>query len=289
MRVLHIQTDKIFAKEVRDIVEKNGFSYTCIWFRADMDEILDKVLEDHKYNFIIVDECISSLSVEHLINKVNAKGVIRPSIVVISSQHDFNTKKYYFQLGIMAFFNKKDFDRNRFEKYLQTVKYDIEMINFLKNFHIAVIDDSKLSLNIIKNNFSSSGIFDVDYYQDSAKFLKCTQKYDLFLIDLLMPIYDGETLTNYIREKDHEAIIILITAYNNGQIIPHCLSIGADDFMIKPFDYNLFMLRIHSCISRYKMRKELIIKNRKLFDLAIKDNLTGIYNRTYFTDIYKKK
>ncbi len=53
---------------------------------------------------------------------------------------------------------------------------------------------------------------------------------DLFLIDLVMPERMGDDVIVAIRSRNPQGIIILVTAYNNGDILPHCLSLGADDF-----------------------------------------------------------
>ena len=288
MRVLHIETDKVLSPVIRRIVEKNGFSYMKVHLENITDKAIDYILQRDEYSAVILDQCVLGL-VEKLINIMNTRGMIHPSIITISSQQDFNLKKRYFELGVMAHFDRENFAEHRLEQYLQTIKNELETVEFFKEFHVAVIDDSELSLDTIRKFFINAGTHNVDYYQESAEFLNSKRRYDLFLIDLVMPVYDGEALTSYIRKTDSEAIIILMTAYNNGQIIPHCLSLGANDFMTKPLEYNSFMLRIQSCISRYKMQKEIIYKNNELFEMAIRDNLTGIYNRTYFSQIYEEK
>ncbi|MDQ0203719.1 diguanylate cyclase [Pectinatus haikarae] len=286
MRVLHIETDKDFSHRIQKLVEKNGFSYTKIYFYKETNDFFGKLFDETEYKLIILDQFMPALPVESLIDKINAKGIVCPSIIVISSQKNFEMEKHYSQLGVMAYFDKEQFDQYRFEKYLQTTKAEIETTEFFKTLSIAVIDDSTFCLKIIEKIFLDSKITKVDYYHDSTEFINCQKQYDLFIVDLVMPVYCGEVLINYIRNINRNAIIILMTAYGNGQVIPHCLGLGADDFIIKPIDYNLFMLRLHSCVSRYRMKKELISKNNRLTRLAEKDNLTGMYNRTYFTKVY---
>lgn len=288
MRVLHIVSDKSFAQKIQKLVEANGFSYVQLCFGRETDEVFDEVFAETEYKLIVLDQFAPSLPVRELLAKIKAKNLDVPSIIVVSAQHDFEKEKYYSQLGIMAHFTKADFDEKRFAKYLQTIKAEAGNTAFLEAMRIAVLDDSRFNLDVIKQIFAAADIQKVDYYQDAAKFVEEKKQYDLYLVNLGMPGYCGEVLVNYIRQFNSEAIIILMTAHDNKQIIAHCLSLGADDFIMKPIDCKLFMLRINSCINHHKMKKELILKNNELLELAEKDNLTNIYNRTYFTKRYKE-
>lgn len=125
---------------------------------------------------------------------------------------------------------------------------------------IAVVDDSLFSLEVIK----------------------------LYLIDLVMPEIDGEELIHRIREANDRAIIILITTYGDGKTIPHCLSIGANDFIIKPLEVKLFMMKIHACIHQFKLQELNDLNTEKLYEMATRDALTGIYNRAYFYEMFQK-
>ena len=104
-------------------------------------------------------------------------------------------------------------------------------VQSLQKMKIAVVDDSRFSLKIIKDFFDKSLVPNVDYYNDSQEFAESDLKYDLFIIDLVMPIYDGEDLIYKIREDNKESIIILVTQYGDAKAIGHCMSIGGDDFV----------------------------------------------------------
>lgn len=111
----------------------------------------------------------------------------------------------------------------------------------------------------------------------------------IYMFDYVMPKFDGEDLIYKIREQSLDSMIILVTAHDNQKTIAHCLGIGADDYILKPLDEKLFMLRIISCLHKLKIKKENINSNKMLFELATRDNLTGLYNRNYFVDMYSKK
>lgn len=285
MRLLHIEEDELFSRKIKKIVEDNGFMYLNT---ESYDEAI-KIITELDIKLLITSESLRGNSCEYVINKIrNSKNQLLP-IIVISDNPDYEAKTRYFELGIMSYLNKLPFIEARFEKYIQTVKRDLELIEELKELKIAVVDDSSFSLSVIKGFFDVYGICSVDYFQNSDEFMKSAKNYDIFLIDYVMPIFDGEELIYKIREENLDSMIILVTGYDSQKMIAHCLSIGADDFILKPLDIKLFMLRVVSCLKQFKINKENENKSKILFEMATKDALTGAYNRNYFTDAFDKK
>lgn len=285
MRLLHIEEDELFSRKIKKIVEDNGFMYLNT---ESYDEAI-KIITELDIKLLITSESLRGNSCEYVINKIrNSKNQLLP-IIVIADNPDYEAKTRYFELGIMSYLNKLPFIEARFEKYIQTVKRDLELIEELKELKIAVVDDSSFSLSVIKGFFDVYGICSVDYFQNSDEFMKSAKNYDIFLIDYVMPIFDGEELIYKIREENLDSMIILVTGYDSQKMIAHCLSIGADDFILKPLDIKLFMLRVVSCLKQFKINKENENKSKILFEMATKDVLTGAYNRNYFTDAFDKK
>ncbi|WP_196605638.1 diguanylate cyclase [Pectinatus haikarae] len=285
MLLLHFENDKSFSKRISDIAMQEDFSYE----RTDEFEQASRRISEKKFDLLVIDQDIHRILKNDFIKKLTSTGFVYPPVIIITAKDNLRIKKQCFNMGIMAYFKKDQFNSASFVRYLQTIKKERENINLIKTFKIAVIDDSRFSIEIIKTFFNTHGICNVDYYQKPSEFLKHAMEYNFFLIDLVMPEYNGDDVISYIREKNEEAIIILVTAYNNENILPHCLSVGANDFVLKPLDFKMFMARIKSCVSQYYLKKELLSKNEKLFNLATKDALTGLYNRIYFIETCQNK
>ncbi|MGL5258094.1 MAG: diguanylate cyclase [Proteocatella sp.] len=285
MRLLHIEKDQTFSRYIKKIVEDNGFMYLNTEAYEDAVDIIDKL----EINLLIITDVKGEDICEKVIHNIRRSGNQLLSIIVIAEDPDYDKKTSYFEKGIMSYLTKTPFIETRFEKYIQTVKRDLELIEELKSLKIAVVDDSSFSLSVIKNFFNVYGVSNVDYFQSSDEFMKNSKNYDIFLIDYVMPIFDGEELIYKIREENLDSMIILVTGYDSQKMIAHCLSIGADDFILKPLDIKLFMLRVISCLKQFKINKENQNKSRILFEMATKDSLTGAYNRNYFIDSFEKK
>lgn len=91
------------------------------------------------------------------------------------------------------------------------------------------------------------------------------------------------------REKNQKTISNYILDLNRDKMLSYCLSFDAEDFVRKPFDFKLLMAGIQDCVSQFRLDKEVVVKNERLFELATRDEGTGFYNPLYLMDVYKKK
>ena len=77
-----------------------------------------------------------------------------------------------------------------------------------------------------------------------------SEKFDLCILDLMMPKKDGFTLAKEIRARDEDTPIIFLTAKSMKQDIIKGFTIGADDYMTKPFSMEELLLRIQAILKR---------------------------------------
>lgn len=76
------------------------------------------------------------------------------------------------------------------------------------------------------------------------------EKFDICLLDVMMPEMDGFTLGKKIREVDVTVPFVYITAKSLKEDMKLGYEIGADDYIIKPFDSELLILKIKAILSR---------------------------------------
>lgn len=93
-------------------------------------------------------------------------------------------------------------------------------------------------------------------------FLK--DKYDLCVLDVMMPKKDGFTLAMEIRNINTEVPIIFLTAKDLKEDILQGFKIGADDYLTKPFSMEELVSRINAILRRVKGKKEKEITMYKL-------------------------
>lgn len=78
------------------------------------------------------------------------------------------------------------------------------------------------------------------------------EKFDICLLDVMMPEMDGFTLGKKIREIDPSVPFVYITAKSLKEDMKLGYEIGADDYIVKPFDSEVLILKIKAILSRSK-------------------------------------
>lgn len=119
--------------------------------------------------------------------------------------------------------------------------------------------------------------YGVDSAANGPDGLKLAQsgKFDLVLLDIMLPGMDGYEICNRIREHDRNQPIIMLTAKTSDDEIVEGLKLGADDYVGKPFSIQQLVLRIEAVLRRSKSGIELA-RIIRIGGLEIDtDNLSG--------------
>ena len=100
-------------------------------------------------------------------------------------------------------------------------------------------------------------------------------RFDLILLDIMLPGIDGYEICDRIREDDRDQAIIMLTAKSSDEEIIEGLKLGADDYVAKPFSIQQLILRIEAVLRRSDKRQALL-RYLELGDLIIDlENLSG--------------
>ena len=123
--------------------------------------------------------------------------------------------------------------------------------------HILVVDDDEkikelVKTYLIENEFTVTSAENAEEAKNRMELFK----FDLIVLDIMMPGQDGLELTKEIR-KDSEQPIILLTAKGDPYDRIKGLELGADDYLPKPFEPKELLLRIKNILSKIKKLKEI--------------------------------
>ena len=116
-------------------------------------------------------------------------------------------------------------------------------------------DDENLGM-LLREYLQAKG-YDTDLFTDGEVGYKgfVKEKYDLCILDVMMPKKDGITLVKEIRQINTEVPIIFLTAKNMKDDILEGFKAGADDYITKPFSMEELVLRIEAIFRRVKGKR----------------------------------
>ncbi|NTU98834.1 response regulator transcription factor [Candidatus Falkowbacteria bacterium] len=118
---------------------------------------------------------------------------------------------------------------------------------------ILLVEDQATIANLVKDGLTAEG-FAVDWLEngeDAQLRLELSHgDYDLVLLDLMLPKRDGLTVCKNIREQHIHTPILMLTAKDSTEDIVTGLNYGADDYLVKPFQFSILLARIRAILRR---------------------------------------
>jgi CheY-like chemotaxis protein len=135
---------------------------------------------------------------------------------------------------------------------------------------ILVIDDDPLDRRVLSVNLTEEG-YTVATAENGRVGLQMLQEkpFDTVLLDLLMPEIDGFDVLKIIKAdvKIRHLPVIVISGEEDLAGITRCISIGAEDYMQKPFDPVLLRARVSACVEKKRLRDQEIRQQQDLNEL----------------------
>lgn len=132
---------------------------------------------------------------------------------------------------------------------------DKELIASLAATKIAIIDDEPMHVNIIKQIFNIKGINNVFSYSSGEQALLASDKYDIYLVDILLGDVSGVRVISELRKRNPKSIIIAVSSMQKHEVISSAISMGADDYIVKPLSIDVFLNRIKANYRIYSKLK----------------------------------
>lgn len=126
-----------------------------------------------------------------------------------------------------------------------------------RKIRILIVEDEAAIRNGLMDVFVYHG-YDVDAATDGKEGLEkaLTGQFDLVLLDVMLPSMNGFDICNQIRAQDRDQPIIMLTAKSSDDDIIQGLSLGADDYVAKPFSVAQLVLRVQAVLRRARLDLE---------------------------------
>ena len=117
---------------------------------------------------------------------------------------------------------------------------------------LLVEDNRRLSDFLVKGLEESGFVVVLAETGTDARQLITDKKWDVILLDIMLPDIDGFELLQYTRFKENHTPIIVLSALNETDDKVKALEYGADDYLSKPFHFKELIARIHALTRRFK-------------------------------------
>ncbi|MDO4782686.1 MAG: response regulator transcription factor [Capnocytophaga felis] len=134
---------------------------------------------------------------------------------------------------------------------------------------ILLVEDDPNFGTVLRDYLVMSG-FDVALAKNGMEGFDRFRKepFDLCILDVMMPYKDGFTLAKEIREKNEKIPIIFLTARTMREDVLKGYKVGADDYLNKPFDSEILLMKIRSMLQRKSIET---VADSKKFEFEIGD------------------
>ena len=119
------------------------------------------------------------------------------------------------------------------------------------NINILIVEDEQRLAEILKRQLEDTG-FNAEIAYDGyvGKQLVEKNKYNLIILDINLPLINGYDLCREIRKTNNNIPIIMLTAFGTADNKIAGFDVGADDYILKPFDFRELLARVNVFIRR---------------------------------------
>ena len=127
------------------------------------------------------------------------------------------------------------------------------------HFSILIADDIETNRDLLCRRLGKMG-FRLLTANNGLEVLEslAQESVDLVLLDLMMPLMDGIEVLQCMRQdvRYRDIPVIMITANDDVENAVRCIDMGAEDYLVKPFNHTMLRARVNACLERKRLRDQ---------------------------------
>ena len=153
--------------------------------------------------------------------------------------------------------------------------------------NILIAEDEENLLNLYKIRLDKKG-YNVILANNGKQAIDLIYKggIDLAILDVMLPVYSGFEVLETIRRLELDIPVLMATSMGQLSDKKEGFSLGADDYLVKPFDFDELLMRIEAIIRRYKINTESKIV---VGDTTLDAETLEVYSKTEKVTLSKKE
>jgi len=167
-----------------------------------------------------------------------------------------------------------------------------EIISIDQDLNILSVEDDKMYFSMLKKMLSNLGMTEVSQAMNikEAKALLTKNTYALTLLEYKLPDGDAFDLLKFMKEQDIQVPVVVLTGQGNEAIASKAIQTGAYDYLSKEnINESSLSRSINTTLERFRLNREINMAMTKMAEMSTTDELTGLYNRRYFTEALERE
>ena len=210
-------------------------------------------------------------------------------VVLISANDTLDNRRRGFRLGCVDFI-AKPFGPG---EILQVVDSLLRPETTFAGMTALVVDDSQVVRYLVARCLARIGLQTREAEDGQAAYeMLCEQglEVDLVIVDYRMPRMKGDEFVYLVRRCPETAQlpVLFLSSEGDSDHIITMFRAGASDYLVKPFISEELQARVKVHLQSRLYLSRLEEMNRNLYDLAVRDSLTGLHNRRYLMDFLNR-
>ncbi|MFV1996903.1 MAG: PleD family two-component system response regulator [Acidiferrobacterales bacterium] len=213
-------------------------------------------VDRQNFDLVLLDILMPDIDGYKVLEEMKADARTREiPVVMLTAVHEMDSVVRCFEMGVEDYLTKPfniPFVKSRISSCLRSasVKGMVDskgVPSGAQEHRLLIVDDNAMNRDMLARRLEREGyhITTVDGARRALELMD-QEHFDLVLLDILMPDMDGYEMLERLKSVDatKEIPVIMLTAVNEVESVKHCIDLGAEDYLIKPFNAVLLKSRI---------------------------------------------
>jgi len=287
MKALVVEPSKMYQSLLKEFLNGYSISYTLV---STGDDALAE-LNKESVDIIISAMSLADTSATELAQQIKSQVIfVQTPFVIMTGEQDKNKLQQMKTLDVNYVCQRHDV--NQLKNILsELTQHDLTFSKV--SGHVLYIEDHLSIANMTMDIFKQMGLtFEHSNSAEQGLELFDKSSYDLVLLDIVLAgKKDGIEMIEEIRGRDDDkklTPILALSGTTKSSERINALKVGANDFITKPVLQAELAVRAKNLIVARQLHLKIISQQEALEELAMTDQLTGLYNRYFLNSFIEK-
>ena len=290
MKALVVDPSKLARMIINMTLKSHGIIIDSVGCEKEALSLIKK----NKYQLICVAKTLENSDCRQFCTRLRATPATQSTPIVMLSVSDVQDAESFMALGVTEIFSKSDIPA--FSNYVDSLSKTTNS-NFLYGGRILYVEDSMTIAKITITVLNSHG-YEVSHITTAEEAIELYDDnvYDLVITDIILAgKISGTGVVRHIRASEKEQkvpfpiSILAMSGFDDTSRKLALFKAGVNDYVPKPIMNEELLARVDNLILNQHLYKQLEVQRQGLEELAMTDQLTGLYNRHYILDNASKK